>query len=123
MDAFGYLALYDSFGLATAEAKLCRVPVFGIHGPGEYNEPENPLITPDNAVFASTPRSRLKLAEEEEPRTLIEIARRINDFGRDPASLNSVVQRARHHVSRNFTTDIQANAMLALYQSMLTERG
>ena len=121
MDAFAYLALYDSFGMATAEAMLCRVPVFGIHGTGEYNEPENPLVTTDKTVFASRPRIRLKFGQDEDPLTLAEIAGRINDFGKNPGELSELVERAHQHVRQKFTTGTQAAAMLMLYTKLLSD--
>ncbi|MBM3942633.1 MAG: glycosyltransferase [SAR202 cluster bacterium] len=118
MNAFAFLGLYDSFGLAMAEAMSCRVPVFGLERAGEYREPENPLITDENAVFLKGSR-RWFFAQEESPELLRAFAQRVQEYGDAPAKLQSMVDCAWNHVRARFTAEIQAQAMLKVYQSLL----
>ena len=120
MDAFAFLPLYDSFGLATAEAMACRVPVFGIDCPGEYREPQNPLITDDNAIFLPH-RSRKTYEDNEDPALLRAFAEKLTAFGEDPAKLAPMIDRAWEHVRSRFSTDAQAKAMLEVYEKVLSQ--
>lgn len=117
MDAFAFLARYDSFGLATAEAMACRVPVFGLGALGEYREPENPLVTPENAIFLerANPEDQHSL---EDPAILTALAKKIDAFGRKPDSLTAVIVQARRHVEERFSLRAQAEGTLSVYRSL-----
>lgn len=118
MDGFAMLALYDSFGLATAEAMASRVPVFGLAGDGEYREPQNPLVTPDNAVFLERVLRR-NYTDLEDRELLSRLAIRIDAALADPDSIQPMIDRAWHHVKARFTQRIQSEAMLAAYRGLL----
>ena len=118
MDAYAFLALYDSFGLATAEAMACRVPVFGLAGEGEFREPQNPLVTPSNAVFLE--RIRRHVFEQEEDESVLRaLAERIAHYGQRPSTLAPVIETAWHHVRTRFSTDVQCEDILSVYGRVL----
>lgn len=121
MDAYAFLPLYDSFGLATAEAMACRVPVFGLDCPGEYREQENPLVTNDNAIFLKR-RWRRFFSDKEDPTALQSLAQRIQWHGANPAALEKMTARAWEHVRVHFSIETQVNRMLELYQGLLHDR-
>jgi len=121
MDAYAFLPLYDSFGLATAEAMACRVPVFGLDCPGEYREQENPLVTNDNAIFLKR-RWRRFFSDKEDPTALQSLAQRIQWHGANPAALEKMTARAWEHVRVHFSIETQVNRMHELYQGLLHDR-
>lgn len=117
MDAFLFLARYDSFGLATCEAMAAGVPVFGLAGEGEYEEPDYPLITPDNSVFI--PRANPSDYDSLEPiETFIHLAGKITEYGRHPGLFSGVIENARQHVRQSFDSRLQAERMTAIYETM-----
>ena len=120
LDAFAMLARYESFGLATCEAMLTGVPVFGLAGGGEYREPEYPLVTQDNAIFVE--RSRPDDLQHETPErteVLDALAEPISEYGEQPAKYQPMIERARRWVIERFDAPIQAEAMTVLYTKIM----
>lgn len=116
MDAFLFLARYDSFGMATCEAFASGVPVFGLGGEGEYREPEYPLVTPDNSIFVERHQAaNYEVAES--PQALDSLARHISDYGKNPQRYEDMIKRARAWVQKRFDAPIQAEAMARIYES------
>lgn len=118
MDTFAFLALYDSFGLAIAEAMACKVPVFGLGGAGEYREPENPLVTPDNSTFVERSHPG-DYHREEDPSVLRNLADCITDFGLHPERYSKRTDRAHQHVQKRFDVARQAKTMYGLYLGLI----
>lgn len=121
MDAFAFLPLYDSFGLATAEAMSSRVPVFGLDRPGEYREPENPLVTDDNAIFVRN--STRRFYEDSEDKGILQtLAGHIEAYGKKPSDSDSILNNAWNHIQERFTRDTQAAKMIDVYESVLVQK-
>lgn len=118
MDAFAMLSVNEPFGLVIAEAMASRVPVFGLVGGGEYREPAWPLVTPDNAVFVSR-KLRHTTDDEEDPAVLRQFAAGLAAFGRDRDAYRPMIDRAWSHVRERFSMDVQARAMVAVYERIL----
>jgi glycosyltransferase involved in cell wall biosynthesis len=119
MDAYAFLALYEPFGLATAEAMACRVPVFGLKGLGDYGEQGGPLMTEEYAdLLWRRPRRRIRFRDQEDPTTLAALSARLNEFGRNTSSMDPAVESAFNNVVQRFSIDRQATAMLGLYHSV-----
>jgi len=119
MDIFLFLSLYEPFGLSTAEAMASRVPVFGLRGGGEYDEPDNPLLTADNAsLLWGRPRRRVGYGQVEDPVALDELAQLIKDRLSDSKSLSVIVDTAQAHVRERFSVDAQVRNMRAIYRTM-----
>lgn len=114
MDAFLFLSKLEPFGLVIAEAMAARVPVFGLAGEGEYRDPLYPLVTPDNSVFVERTNPGDYSSPEPAP-VLDELARHINDFGRQPEAYRPMIERAREWVFSHFHSTVQAEAMLEVY--------
>ena len=118
MDAFLFLSKLEPFGLVIGEAMAARVPVFGLAGEGAYRDPLYPLVTPDNSIFVE--RSSPGDYMSPEPAAIIdELARRINEFGRNPATCLRMVDRAEQWVYERFDAHVQAEAMLDIYDLVL----
>lgn len=117
MDAFLFLARYDSFGLATCEALASGVPVFGLAGDGEYRERQNPLITSDNSIFVERHQATNYEAAES-PQVLDMLARHITDFGKNPQRYEDMTRRAKEWVRSRFDASKQAEAMTKIYRSV-----
>jgi glycosyltransferase involved in cell wall biosynthesis len=117
MNAFLFLARYDSFGLATCEAMAAGVPVFGLAGEGEYQETQYPLITTDNSVFV--PRNNPGDYESTEPTSVLDdLACRIQHFGNHPHQYSEMKVRAFSWIRERFDAPIQANAMINIYEQL-----
>jgi len=117
MDAFLFLARYDSFGIATCEAFASGVPVFGLAGDGEYREPQNPLITDDNSIFVERHQATNYEAPES-PEVLDKLARHIADYGENPQRYEAMTKRAKEWVQSRFDASIQAEAMTQVYEKV-----
>lgn len=121
MDAYGFFARYDSFGLATAEAMASGVPVFGLKGLGEYADPPLPLVTPDVALMV--PRADASDQYAAEPaRTIDELAVVLEAHARDPSDGASRAKRARDHVRTHFDLPRQARDAMRIYERALERR-
>jgi glycosyltransferase involved in cell wall biosynthesis len=118
LDVYAFLALYDSFGLATAEAMACRVPVVGLAGRGEYREPDNPLVTAETAVLFDRV-SRHVPSDAEDPALLDRLAARVIELADHEEERARVAGRAYAHVARRFSVAVQRDAMLEVYRSLL----
>jgi glycosyltransferase involved in cell wall biosynthesis len=115
MDAFLFLSKLEPFGLVIAEAMAARVPVFGLAAEGAYRDALYPLITPENSVFVerSSPGDYIS----PEPSAVInDLVCRINEFGMNPDSYRSMIDRAQQWVFERFDARVQAESMLEIYE-------
>ena len=117
MDAFLFLARYDTFGLATAEAMACGVPVLGLEGAGEYQEPEYPLITAENALLISR-RDKFDLESEEPDEVIDALARRLRVLETNPDAFDDMRDAARAWVVKRFDVRRQADLLAEVYSSV-----
>lgn len=120
MDAYVFLAHYESFGLVLAEAMACRVPVFGLRGLGEYTEPENPLVTRQTACLLDR-RNPRDLRAVESDTILQRLADRMEACVQEPASSREMVEQAWRHVQARFSSQVQAREMARIYASLLRQ--
>lgn len=118
MDVFLSPAHYEWFGLAIGEAMAAGVPVFGLAGDGEYREPENPLVTPENAVFVNR-RVPTDYHAIESPKVLDEVTRRIAEYGEHPECFQPMVDRARTWVRERFSIPLHVQRMTDVYETVL----
>lgn len=118
LDGYLFMARYDPFGLATAEAMAAGVPVFGLGGDGEYREQERPLVTPDNAVFVERSRPQ-DYDGPEQSDVLKRLACRIQQYAASPQRCEVLAERARSWVKANFDARHQADLMTSIYESCL----
>ncbi len=117
MDVFLFLARYDTFGLATAEAMACGIPVLGLEGDGEYQEAEYPLVTEKNALLV--PRRDKFDLESEEPDEVIEaLARRLRPFESNGDTFARMRDEARSWVKSRFDVKRQADMLADVYESV-----
>lgn len=114
LDAVILLARYQPFCLMIAEAMAAGVPVFGLLGDGEYTEPENPLVLPENSIFVSRaqPKDYWSLESEE---VIRQLAEKITEYGRSPERFCSIVGNGRRHVQTRFNARLQAESMISVY--------
>lgn len=114
MDAYGFFARYDSFGLATAEAMAAGVPVFGLRGAGEYSEVEYPLLTDDNCILIDRPDPANQWRDESDS-TIRLLAAKITQFF-DTDYKNEMTLRAKSHVCKYFDIERNVSECLAIYR-------
>lgn len=119
MDAFLFLARYDSFGLATCEAMACGVPVVGLAADGEYREPEYPLVTTKNATlidrFAPTDYDAV------EPESTIDaLASAVSALLEDSSRRETQVREARRWVESRFSARRQAEKVAEIYKALVS---
>lgn len=117
MDAFLLLARYDTFGIATAEAMASGVPVFGLEGEGEYQEPEYPLITPTNAVLIPR-RNKTDFDADEADEVIAELAMRIRPLESNRDAFASMRDEAGAWVASHFGVERQAQLLADVYESV-----
>lgn len=117
MDIYLLLARYDPFGLATAEAMSCGIPVLGLEGEGEYREPEYPLVTDENAILI--PRTRKWDLESEEPTEVIEaLALKVKVLEKDGDAFHTMREKARSWVISRFDVKRQADMVADIYEAV-----
>ena len=118
MDVYLLLARYDPFGLATAEAMSCGIPVLGLEGEGEYREPQFPLVTEENAMLIPRTTGKWDL-ESEEPIEVIEsLASKIKLLEDDPDAFHNMREQARAWVVSRFDVKRQADMVLDVYEAI-----
>ncbi len=117
MDAFLFLARYDSFGLATCEAMASGVPVVGLAADGEYREPEYPLATKENAALIDRVAPTDYDAIEPES-TIDELAATIKALFRDPVRRDAQIREARAWVESRFSAQRQAEKVSQIYRAL-----
>lgn len=119
MDAFLFLARYDSFGLATGEAMACGVPVVGLAADGEYREPEYPLVTSENATLIDRVAPTDYDATEPES-TIATLAAAVRTLLSDSSRRNAQVHEARRWVESRFSAGRQAKKLAEIYKMLAT---
>lgn len=122
IDAFLFLARYDSFGLATCEALAAGVPVFGLAGEGEYREPQYPLLTDANSILVER-RNASNYEMQEAPEALDDLAHHIMDYGEYPQRYQRMIRHGQDWVQSRFDGSIQAEAMSQIYDLLTSQRG
>lgn len=118
MDAFLFLARYDSFGLATCEAMASGVPVLGLAADGEYSEAEYPLVTTENASLIG----RVAPTDYDliEPQTTIDqLASTVIALLGDPLRRDAQVGAARRWVESRFSARLQAEKLSEIYKALV----
>jgi glycosyltransferase involved in cell wall biosynthesis len=119
MDAFLFLARYDSFGLATCEAMACGVPVLGLAADGEYREPEYPLITTENATLID--RAAPTDYDLVEPDSTIDaLASAVSALLGDPPRRDAQIRAARRWVESRFSARRQAERVSEIYKVLVS---
>lgn len=118
LDTVLFLARYQPFCLMLAEAMLCRVPIVGLQGAGEYTEAAYPLITRENAKLI--PRQNPWDWNSVEPaESYDKVASAMVEAGsRSPAVL-AQVDTAESWVATRFTAEQQAFHTMQAYTSIL----
>ncbi|MDX1527637.1 MAG: glycosyltransferase family 4 protein, partial [Gammaproteobacteria bacterium] len=119
MDAFLFLARYDSFGLATCEAMACGVPVVGLAADGEYREPENPLVTSQNATLIERVAPTDYDAIEPES-TIAALASAVKALLENSSRRSAQVSEARKWVQTRFSAGRQAKKLAEIYKALAT---
>jgi glycosyltransferase involved in cell wall biosynthesis len=118
LDAYAFLSPYEPFGLVLAEAMASGVPVFGIQGDGEFNEPEYPLLR--NDVAQMVPFARAGNYGAAVPSDILDqLAVKLAQYGAQPACLRGMIARARTRVQACFDASIQVDAMTRVYENIL----
>ncbi len=119
MDVFLFLARYDSFGLATAEAMASGVPVVGLAADGEYREIEYPLVTSDNATLIE--RAAPTDYDAIEPQSNIDsLASTVTALLNDPNRRHAQVRTARNWVESRFSAGRQVEKLSEIYSALAT---
>ncbi len=119
MDAFLFLARYDSFGLATCEAMACGVPVVGLAADGEYREPEYPLVTSQNATLIERVAPMDYDAIEPES-TIAALASAVKALLGNSSHRSAQVSEARNWVETRFSAGRQAKKLAEIYKALAT---
>ena len=122
MDALIFLSQHEPFGLILAEAMACQIPVFGLHGLGEYQELSPPLIDKEVAQFweRENPSRFLEIHERPIPENdiiLEPLWDALSHFDSD--SLKSQVETAYRRICEHYDVKIQVKRMTAIYQKIL----
>lgn len=127
MDAYVFLCQHEPFGLVLAEAMASGIPLFGLHGMGEYRALDPPLINEEVATFfeRDDPERFLDPDEEDVPESdaiLGQLREALLSF--DPSSQEGKeqIKAAREHVRSHFDVSIQAQRMTHIYQNLLNDR-
>ena len=126
MDIYLFLSLDEAFGLVLAEAMASEVPIFGLHGMGEYTEIEPPLITDKVATFfeRENPDRFRDVSERGKPEpdyVIQKVSSAIRSFDPESPEAKEQVQAAKEHVRSHFDVSIQAQRMTNIYQNLLND--
>lgn len=124
MDAYVFLCQHEPFGLVLAEAMACGVPLFGLHGMGEYRALDPPLINDRVATFFEREnQTRFLDPDQESVPERDEILETLRDaiVSFDPASpeTRKQIETARDHVQTHFDVSIQAERMTKIYKQVV----
>lgn len=124
MDAYVFLCQHEPFGLVMAEAMACGVPLFGLHGLGEYREIDPPLINDKVATFfeRENPERFQNTSQQSvpEPDSVLDKLRdALLAFDPDSPEVKEQVQAAREHVRTHFDAPIQARRMTRFYKELI----
>jgi len=124
MDAYVFLCQHEPFGLVLAEAMASGVPLFGLHGMGEYRALDPPLINDDVATFfeRDDPKRFLDSEEEDVPESdeiLDQLREALLSFAPSSPEGRKQIEAAREHVRTHFDVSIQAERMTTIYQNVV----
>ena len=124
MDAYVFLSQHEPFGLVMAEAMACGVPLFGLHGLGEYREIDPPLVNDQVATFfeRENPERFLDPSQQSipEPDPVLDRLRdALLSFDPKSAEARRQVEAAREHVRAHFDAPIQARRMTRIYKELI----
>jgi glycosyltransferase involved in cell wall biosynthesis len=125
IDALIFLSQHEPFGLILAEAMACRVPVFGLHGMGEYRELEPPLIDEQIATFWERERPERFLAPPErsipESDTVLQpLWEALSNFDPDSPAIQQKLELAFQRIHQHYNVTVQADRMTHIYQELVT---
>jgi glycosyltransferase involved in cell wall biosynthesis len=120
IDAYLFLTEYEPFGLVLGEAMAAGVPVFGWRREGEYCEPENPLITSENAKFFASGDGDGSVLERSP--VLRQLASAIERYGETPEIYARMISNARGWVQSRFSPESQVEAAYSIYDQILRRR-
>lgn len=124
MDAYVFLCQHEPFGLVLAEAMASGVPLFGLHGLGEYRALDPPLINDNVATFfeREDPERFLDPEEEDVPESdeiLGQLREALLSFDPSSPEGRKQIKAAREHVRTHFDVSIQAQRMTTIYQNVV----
>jgi len=117
MDAYGFFARYDSFGLATAEAMASSIPIFGLKGAGEYMEIDNPLLTEDNCVLIERPNPEDQWREEIASTFESLKIKVLNKY--KSGGIKKMTNIAKEDVNKKFDIPIHTSKMMDVYKTLI----
>lgn len=124
MDAYVFLCQHEPFGLVLAEAMASGVPLFGLHGMGEYRALDPPLINDEVATFfeRDDPERFLDPEEEDVPESdeiLGQLREALLSFDPGSPEGQEQIEAAQEHVRTHFDVSIQAQRMTTIYQNVV----
>jgi glycosyltransferase involved in cell wall biosynthesis len=124
MDAYVFLCQHEPFGLVLAEAMASGVPLFGLHGLGEYRALDPPLINDNVATFfeREDPERFLDPEEEDVPESdeiLGQLREALLSFDPSSPEGRKQIKAAQEHVRTHFDVSIQAQRMTTIYQNVV----
>ncbi len=105
LDLFVAPARHEGFGLTPIEAMASGVPAIACHGVGAFSAQIKDGVTG-------------RLVEKDNAQAL---AGALQDMLSDPAALAAAGQAARTHVEQNFRIEGEAEAIVAVYRSLLNQ--
>jgi glycosyltransferase involved in cell wall biosynthesis len=127
MDAYFFACAHEAFGLAMAEAMASQVPVFGLHGLGEYREHEPPLIDESVAILLQ----RKDTNRLYDPKQVVipeaddiqqNLAARIAAFDPTAKSSQSMLRAASERIRDHFEIHSRAIQLSQIYRELLSRR-
>jgi len=125
MDAYFFACAHEPFGLVLAEAMACDVPVFGLHGLGEYRQHHPPLI--DESVAILLERGNVARLHDPKQAAIPEadeiyqtLARKIADYGEDDEISRRMIAAARERVRGHFDIHTRAAKLMKIYRDILS---
>ncbi len=121
IDYYLFMSWYEGFGLSVAEAMFLRKPVVGLLGDGEIAEAEYPLVNSENSLlFGRTTPGAFK--SESDPEVIRLLAEAILDLDIDRDTQKKYVENAYDWVHQRFTSEVQAERILAVYSKTLSRK-
>jgi len=127
MDAYFFACAHEPFGLVLAEAMASGVPVFGLHGLGEYRTHQPPLVDESVAVFLERENAArlddLRQAAIPESDDLHKIlAGRIAAFDPMSAPSQAMLHAASERIRVHFDIHARAVQLSHIYRELLSRR-